>query len=433
MGDNLCRDGIVRAVLLAVVVFALLPSAASAQQSGVRLSSEDGSILVPVASNVLCSDERMHLNRGSVQAWDVCAPKGTPIYPMADGVVEYAGSNNAGGYGTWVYIDHGNGIHSVMAHMIEGSLRVKNGDAVTPWTLVGQVGWTGKTSFGPHVHWEIHYNKSRTSRVQISDLHINGMVKCDFCGQEGEPIVPTGVQRVTNSVTKDTKSDAPGRPTVTVPLNSTWVLLLLSLGLIAIYIMSGTKRWLQHAIYSGMALLFPFLLLALVGVQVSLPSAVFASGQLPHSTTRWTSDGSAAWEVAYKETMRMEGTGCVYDPVKTFEGVTQGTYTRWRMAHNLGPGDVCKVLKENEKKAIFLEYYWIASGADKLPGKLGVSVVDFAFNAGPGQSAKGLAISGGDVKKFNDYRESFYLNARDCRIYCTGWLRRLNHIRSITE
>ena len=320
-----------------------------------------------------------------------------------------------------------------MGHMIEGSIRVKNGDAVTAWTQVGQVGWTGKTSFGPHVHWEIHYNKSRTNRVQISDLGINGMVKCDFCAQKGEPIIPTGVQRVTQKVTVVTEKQATERPVVSIPLSSTWVLLLLSLGLMAIYIFSGTKRWLQHAIYSGMALLFPFLLLAVAGVQVSLPSVALGNGMLPHSTTRWTSDGSAAWEVAFKETMAHEGRSCTHDPVRTFAGVTQGAYTRWRMAKGLGPADVCVSLTENQRKAIFLEYYWIASGADKLPGELAISVVDFAFNAGPGQSAKGLAISGGDVKKFNDYREGFYLNARDCYRYCTGWLRRLDHIRSITE
>ena len=142
MGDNLRGDGIMRIVLLTIALLVFLPSSARAQQSGVRLASADGSILVPVASNVLCSDERMHLNRGSVQAWDICAPKGTPIYPMADGVVEYAGSNNAGGYGTWVCIDHGNGIHSVMAHFMATSLTVRSGERVTKWDVVGRVGWT---------------------------------------------------------------------------------------------------------------------------------------------------------------------------------------------------------------------------------------------------------------------------------------------------
>jgi hypothetical protein len=429
MGDNLCRDGIVRAVLLAVVVFALLPSAASAQQSGVRLSSEDGSILVPVASNVLCSDERMHLNRGSVQAWDVCAPKGTPIYPMADGVVEYAGCNNAGGYGCWTYIRHAAGIHSVMGHMIQGSIVVKTGDTVSKWDVVGQVGWTGKTSFGPHVHWEIHYDKSRTNRVQISNLGINGMSKCDFCGQTGEPIVPTGVQRVTQKVTVETEKQAAGRPAITVPLSSTWVLLLVSLLLMLVYIFSGTKRWLQHAIYSGMALLFPFLLLAVVGVQVSLPDAVFASGQLPHSSLKSGGD----WEAAYKRTSGEEGRKCTEDGAHTFAGVTQGAYDRYRMNHGLGPADVCVAMTDAQHKAIFIEQYWLASGADKLPAGLAATHVDFAYNAGVGRANQTLAASGGDAKVYNDLRERFYLNAKGCSLYCAGWLNRLARIRKVSE
>ena len=85
-----------------VVVFALWPTVATAQTAplyGQRLASKDGKWLLPVASLHLTSTESDHIKRGSVQAWDITAPKGTPIFPIADGVVEYAGCNNKGGYG----------------------------------------------------------------------------------------------------------------------------------------------------------------------------------------------------------------------------------------------------------------------------------------------------------------------------------------------
>ena len=132
-----------------------------------RVSSRDGKWLTPVAGGLLTSSEEDHLGRGSVFAWDISVPFGTTVYPMAAGRVSYAGCNNAGGYGCWVLVDHKDGYLSLYAHMIDegGRVRVQSGDEVNPWTPLGRVGWTGMTSFGPHVHWEIHHAEQGRQRL----------------------------------------------------------------------------------------------------------------------------------------------------------------------------------------------------------------------------------------------------------------------------
>ncbi|MBX3013158.1 MAG: M23 family metallopeptidase [Caldilineaceae bacterium] len=133
-----------------------------------RVSSRDGKWLTPLAGGLLSSDEQDHLGRGSVFAWDISVPLGTTVYPMAAGRVSYAGCNNAGGYGCWILVDHQDGYLSLYAHMLDeggGQVLVQTGAKVTPWTPLGRVGWTGMTSFGPHVHWEIHHVEKGRQRL----------------------------------------------------------------------------------------------------------------------------------------------------------------------------------------------------------------------------------------------------------------------------
>lgn len=152
--------------------------------SGGRALSRDGRWMSPVASLTLSSDESDHKRRGSVDAWDISTPYGAPVYAMGAGQVVYAGCNNAGGYGCWALIDHKNEYTTLYAHMIDeggGQIWVERGDLVSPWTPLGRVGWTGMTSFGPHVHWEIRHNKD--GRIPISKLFPRfQMAYCKFCG-----------------------------------------------------------------------------------------------------------------------------------------------------------------------------------------------------------------------------------------------------------
>ena len=84
---------------------------------------------------------------------DYRARRGTPIYSVTDGVVQYAGRK--GGFGNFVKIGHGNGLASGYAHM--SRIAVRNGARVRQGQVIGYVGSTG-LSTGPHLHFEIYRN-----------------------------------------------------------------------------------------------------------------------------------------------------------------------------------------------------------------------------------------------------------------------------------
>ncbi|MBO5897263.1 MAG: peptidoglycan DD-metalloendopeptidase family protein [Clostridia bacterium] len=81
---------------------------------------------------------------------------GCLVVAGASGVVTEAGYNS-GGYGNYVKINHGNGIETLYAHMLDNSLAVSAGDIVQKGQVVGQVGNTGY-SFGAHLHFEVRIN-----------------------------------------------------------------------------------------------------------------------------------------------------------------------------------------------------------------------------------------------------------------------------------
>ena len=56
-------------------------------------------------------------------------------------------------YGNCVIIDHGNSEYSVMAHMQQGSVTVKEGDRIAAGQVIGRLGNSGD-SFGPHLHYQ---------------------------------------------------------------------------------------------------------------------------------------------------------------------------------------------------------------------------------------------------------------------------------------
>lgn len=82
---------------------------------------------------------------------------GATIVAAADGTVIYTGYR--GGYGYCTIIDHGNGITTLYAHQISGSISVSNGAQVSKRDAIGKVGTTG-LSTGPHLHFEVRKNGS---------------------------------------------------------------------------------------------------------------------------------------------------------------------------------------------------------------------------------------------------------------------------------
>jgi murein DD-endopeptidase MepM/ murein hydrolase activator NlpD len=83
---------------------------------------------------------------------DIANATGTPIYAVADGVVETSGWNR-GGFGILVDIRHADGSLTRYAHNNRTLVRV--GQQVTQGQQIAEMGSTG-FSTGPHIHFEIH-------------------------------------------------------------------------------------------------------------------------------------------------------------------------------------------------------------------------------------------------------------------------------------
>lgn len=98
---------------------------------------------------------------------DITAPKGTPVYATADGVVSYKQAQS--GYGTSVLLNHGYSYETLYAHLSKRA--VKPGQKIKRGELVGYVGNTG-FSVGSHLHYEVWKNGIPVNPVYyfISDI-----------------------------------------------------------------------------------------------------------------------------------------------------------------------------------------------------------------------------------------------------------------------
>lgn len=420
-------------MIIVAIALSFAASPAQAQQLyGQRLASKDGKWLLPVATLHLGSTEADHIRRGSVQAWDLIAPLGSPVFPIADGVVEYAGCNNKGGYGCWTYIKHAGGIRTIMGHCVQGSILVKSGQTVTQWTPVCQVGWTGSTSFGPHTHLEIH--KAAGGRYNISDFWDINAMKYQKLGNAASKEVATQVGVIGGNGTVATTQPATVAGTryaqllrilAQYPPQAISLSIMGLLGLLVLVYWLGGKveRIAIIAGISGMAgaavivwLFFPLAQPVQAGQQSAEIGAI---------------TGTAAFETALKVTLKREGSGCDTYIVRTLNGVTQWTYDRYRKAKGLPRADVCTSLTESEWRYIYYNYYWLPSGASALPINAAIPVFDHFVNAG-----RKITGCGDNVKCINQQRKNFYLSTADCgrrtRV-CQAWLDRVEYIRRLTE
>ena len=91
---------------------------------------------------------------GTHNGVDFAAPKGTPIHSIGSGKVVRAGYDDRSGH--FIVVDHGDGRTSSYSHM-EGATQLREGDIVTPDTMIGKVGSTGNSS-GPHLHLVVKEN-----------------------------------------------------------------------------------------------------------------------------------------------------------------------------------------------------------------------------------------------------------------------------------
>lgn len=85
---------------------------------------------------------------------DLAADEGTPVLSAECGVVSYV-SENAGGYGKYIRIDHGFGLQTAYGHL--SKIDVKVGQTVSSGQHIALSGNTGNST-GPHLHFEIIKN-----------------------------------------------------------------------------------------------------------------------------------------------------------------------------------------------------------------------------------------------------------------------------------
>ena len=90
---------------------------------------------------------------------DLAVPTGTPIRAALGGTVTVS-KYNAGGYGYYVMIDHGNGLATLYGHC--SKLLAKVGQTVEAGDIIALSGSTGRST-GPHLHFEVRVNGERTN------------------------------------------------------------------------------------------------------------------------------------------------------------------------------------------------------------------------------------------------------------------------------
>lgn len=417
-----------------IVAIALSFAASPAQgqsapvRYGVRIPSKLSGCFAPVASNLIGSNENDHTRRGSpTLAYDWSAAVGSPVFSICPGVVRRTSSANEGGYGWNVVIDHGSNLSTLYAHCLPNSFRVKPGQQVTAWTQICSIGMTGMTSW-PHVHLNIDVKGAHQSVGNYFDqalLHYCHFSKCQATNKPGDPIRNVEWQQSQPSATAQPATVAGTRYAQLLRILAQYPPQAISLSimgllglLVLVYWLGGrVERIAIIAGVSGMAgaavivwLFFPMA----QPVQAGQQSAAVPSG-------------SAAWEWAYPIIQSMEGWSCTNDGAYTMGGVTQGTYNRWRAKRSMGSADVCANLTRAQAKAIYYELFWVASGADRMPAQLALTVTDHYINTG--KVSHLLAQCGTDVACFNRARIADYQTKRNCSLYCRAWVNRVNKIR----
>ena len=100
---------------------------------------------------------------------------GTPIQIIAAGTVKKVVSNPHDSLGVHVVVDHGiiggHHIESWYCEMAPGSIKVRQGQQVSPGDIVGVVGMSG-ISTGAHLHFELHQDGTPVDPMAWLRAHV---------------------------------------------------------------------------------------------------------------------------------------------------------------------------------------------------------------------------------------------------------------------
>ncbi len=104
---------------------------------------------------------------------DIAAPKGTPVYAPAPGVVSLA-EPNMYFEGGLIFLDHGLRLTSALMHL--DRIDVKPGEFVKSGQQIGTVGATGRAT-GPHLDWRMFWFDQRVDPSLLVPPPKNGKVQ----------------------------------------------------------------------------------------------------------------------------------------------------------------------------------------------------------------------------------------------------------------
>ena len=117
----------------------------------------DIELLQPVEGIMTGSFGRRRIFNGEARrphsGMDIAAEKGVPVIAPSNGKVIELGDFFFSG--NLIYVDHGQGMISLFAHLSE--INVRLGQQIEKGEVIGKVGATGRVT-GPHLHWSLGLN-----------------------------------------------------------------------------------------------------------------------------------------------------------------------------------------------------------------------------------------------------------------------------------
>lgn len=124
------------------------------------------SVTAPAGSGYLWPTSVRHITQ--YYGWrhtglDIAGPVGSPLYASKSGKVIKSQCGWNGGYGCYIIIDHGGGIHTLYAHV--NQLYVSYGEQVVQGQTIATMGSTGRST-GSHIHFEVRVNGSRLNPLK---------------------------------------------------------------------------------------------------------------------------------------------------------------------------------------------------------------------------------------------------------------------------